>query len=83
MYDGSRRDRTSWLLAALLALATLATYSGVLTNNFVEFDDPAYITANYLNSGDRTRAAKAFEELLRIDPDNSQGKSMLQISRQP
>jgi len=37
----------------------------------------------YLNSGDRPRAAKAFEELLRIDPDNAQAKSMLQISQQP
>jgi tetratricopeptide (TPR) repeat protein len=44
--DERRGEHTTWLLAVLLALATFAIYSGVLANHFVEFDDPAYITAN-------------------------------------
>jgi protein O-mannosyl-transferase len=40
------RERTQWILAALLALATLAVYAPTLRNGFVEFDDPAYVTAN-------------------------------------
>jgi hypothetical protein len=38
--------RKTWLIAALLALATLAIYSPALQNGFVQFDDPAYVTAN-------------------------------------
>ncbi len=36
----------TWLLAALLAFATLVVYAPVLRNGFVEFDDPAYVTSN-------------------------------------
>jgi protein O-mannosyl-transferase len=44
--DNSTRERTVWLLAALLFFATLAVYAPTLRNGFVEFDDPAYVTSN-------------------------------------
>ena len=35
-----------WMLAALLAVATLAVYSPAARNGFVDFDDPLYVTQN-------------------------------------
>jgi protein O-mannosyl-transferase len=42
----STSDRTTWLLAALLALSTLLLYVPTLHNGFIQFDDPAYVTEN-------------------------------------
>jgi len=42
---GSPR-KTELLLALLLALGTLALYTPSLGNGFVNYDDPAYVTAN-------------------------------------
>ena len=36
----------AWLLAALLALATLAVYWPATRFDFIDFDDPDYVTAN-------------------------------------
>jgi len=53
-----RRDKTAaqvalgqfavpvWMLAALLAVATLAVYYPATGNSFVDFDDPLYVTQN-------------------------------------
>ena len=47
----SERRRTA-LLALLLAAATLAGYSGVARNGFVNWDDPTYVTDNpYIRGG--------------------------------
>ncbi len=35
-----------WLLCALLVASTLATYWPVLKNDFINYDDPDYVTAN-------------------------------------
>ena len=35
-----------WMLAALLAVATLAVYFPATRNGFVDFDDPLYVTQN-------------------------------------
>ena len=45
MTEDSIRERSTWL-ALFLALATFAVYAPTLRNGFVEFDDPAYVTAN-------------------------------------
>ena len=42
----SNRDRSTWLLAFSLALATMITFVPSTKCLFVEFDDPAYVTAN-------------------------------------
>ena len=36
----------AWLLAALLALATIALYWPATRHDFINYDDPAYVTAN-------------------------------------
>jgi tetratricopeptide (TPR) repeat protein len=39
-------SRREWLFCLGLAAATLAVYSGVLSSDFVRFDDPRYVTSN-------------------------------------
>jgi tetratricopeptide (TPR) repeat protein len=41
-----RSDRTKILIGLGLVLGTLAAYAGVLSNEFVNYDDPDYVTAN-------------------------------------
>jgi Flp pilus assembly protein TadD len=57
-HASERRDETAahvgdgkprmpvWMLAALLAVATLAVYYPAIRNGFVDFDDPLYVTQN-------------------------------------
>jgi len=57
-HASERRDETAahvavgqfgvpvWMLAALLAVATLAVYYPATGNSFVDFDDPLYVTQN-------------------------------------
>jgi Flp pilus assembly protein TadD len=57
-HASERRDETAahvalgqfgvpvWMLAALLAVATLAVYYPATRNSFVDFDDPLYVTQN-------------------------------------
>jgi protein O-mannosyl-transferase len=57
-HASERRDETAahvadgkfrvpvWMLAALLAVATLAVYYPATRNGFVDFDDPLYVTQN-------------------------------------
>ena len=57
-HASERRDQTAaqvalgqfavpvWMLAALLAVATLAVYYPATGNSFVDFDDPLYVTQN-------------------------------------
>jgi len=44
--SGRESSRTEWIFCLLLALATLAVYSGVFSSDFIRFDDPRYITQN-------------------------------------
>jgi tetratricopeptide (TPR) repeat protein len=46
VHSASSSRKTTLLLAFLLILATLALYSPTLHNGFVNYDDPAYVTAN-------------------------------------
>jgi tetratricopeptide (TPR) repeat protein len=41
-----RCDRTKILIGLVLVLGTLAVYGGTLSNEFVNYDDPDYVTAN-------------------------------------
>jgi tetratricopeptide (TPR) repeat protein len=44
--------RQTWLVSCLLAVAALIVFSPALTCGFVNFDDPAYVTANpHVRSG--------------------------------
>lgn len=53
----------TWLLYALLAAATLAAYWPTLSNDFVNYDDPTYVTENVhvLKGLTRSGAAWAFQ----------------------
>jgi len=44
---GPGTRRTKWLLCALLGAAVLAAYGPALHCGFVNYDDPAYVTANW------------------------------------
>jgi len=35
-----------WLMAALLVLLTVATYWPVMRHDFINYDDPVYVTDN-------------------------------------
>lgn len=41
-----RGKRTTWVLTALVATATIVAYSGTLGNDFVNYDDNLYVTGN-------------------------------------
>lgn len=45
MQDGTSRFKLL-LVCALLTIATLVTYSSILGNDFINYDDPDYVTAN-------------------------------------
>jgi Flp pilus assembly protein TadD len=57
--------RLEWFLAALLAVATLLTFSQVLWCGFVDYDDPYYVTQNsHLQAGlNRADVSWAFSTL--------------------
>jgi tetratricopeptide (TPR) repeat protein len=43
---GNRVPGGTWLAALVIVLAVSASYAGVVRNDFVQFDDPAYVTQN-------------------------------------
>ena len=44
--DDARRRRQTWLICLGLALAIVAAYAPVWRAGFINYDDPAYVTAN-------------------------------------
>ncbi|NIV75273.1 MAG: hypothetical protein GWN37_10670, partial [Gammaproteobacteria bacterium] len=58
--DAHRRFlRRDWALAVLVAAGTVAVYARAVTFDFVNFDDPLYVTRNALVQGGVTWRAVA------------------------